>query len=126
MKIKIFLLGGYDLEMMEIAVLLEQQGICFFDRHLNWEKAVLSAYREELEKYGNQPETTIFGVELQDDGIASRYTNYVRIDHHGDYSGRPSSLEQVAALLEYPLTRWQFLVAANDSEYIPGMHPVRS
>ncbi|WP_148453273.1 CorA family divalent cation transporter [Culturomica massiliensis] len=121
MKIKIFLLGGYDLEMMEIAVLLEQQGICFFDRHLNWEKAVLSAYREELEKYGNQPETTIFGVELQDDGIASRYTNYVRIDHHGDYSGRPSSLEQVAALLEYPLTRWQFLVAANDSEYIPGM-----
>lgn len=121
MKIKIFLLGGYDLEMMEIVVLLRQQGILFFDRHLNWENAILSAYRKELEKYGNQPETTIFGVELQDDGIASRYTNYVRIDHHGDYNGHPSSLEQIATLLECPLTRWQSLVAANDSEYIPGM-----
>lgn len=122
MEKKIFLLGGHDLEMQEIARLLEQKGIVFYDRGLDWSQARLSVYREEMARYGNCPETEVYGVELQEDIPAGEWKNYFRIDHHNDYSGRPSSLEQVAALTGTELSRRQKLIAANDSAYIPGMH----
>lgn len=121
MEEKIFLLGGYDLEMQEIAVLLKQCEFPFFNRNLNWSDAHLSTYSGELQRYGNLENVFIYGIELQDDGIASTYRNYVRVDHHNDYSGRPSSLEQVARIIGIGLTRRQKLVAANDSGYIPAM-----
>lgn len=121
METKIFLLGGQDLEMQEIAVLLKQCDILFFNRDLTWSNARLSAYSGELLRYGNQENVLIYGIELQDDGTASTYRNYVRIDHHNDYSGRPSSLEQVARIIGVDLSRRQRLIAANDSGYIPAM-----
>lgn len=121
METKIFLLGGQDLEMQEIAVLLKQCDFPFFNQDLTWSNARLSAYSGELLRYGNQENVLIYGIELQDDGTASTYRNYVRIDHHNDYSGRPSSLEQVARIIGVDLSRRQRLIAANDSGYIPAM-----
>lgn len=121
METKIFLLGGQDLEMQEIAALLKQCDFPFFNRNLSWSNANLTAYSEELQQYGNQENVLIYGVELQDDGFASTYRNYVRIDHHNDYGGRPSSLEQVARIIGVDLTWRQKLIAANDSGYIPAM-----
>lgn len=121
MEGKIFLLGGHDLEMQEIAALLKQCDFPFFNRNLSWSNANLSAYSEELQQYSNQENVLIYGIELQDDGIASTYRNYVRVDHHNDYSGRPSSLEQVARIIGVDLTWRQKLIAANDSGYIPAM-----
>ncbi len=117
----IFLLGGHDLEMEEIARLLKQKTIVFYDRGLDWSHARLSAYREEMDRYGNCPGTEVYGIELQEDIPTEEWRNYFRIDHHNDYSGRPSSLEQVAALLHTELSRRQRLIAANDAGYIPAM-----
>jgi hypothetical protein len=51
---------------------------------------------------------------------------YILVDHHGERAGRdrPTSLEQVFALLHLPAerwTRWFELVAANDRGHIPAM-----
>lgn len=112
----VFLLGGHDLEMLEIKNILEERGISYYDKGLNWSNALLSAYKEEMRL---NVVCTLYGVELREDIPAG--DNYHRIDHHNDYSDRASSLEQVAALLGAELTRYQQLVAANDKGYIPAM-----
>lgn len=119
MKHILFLLGGYDLEMQVIAQVLKEKKLSYKDYSLKWDSAYLSNYKEVLEEYGNSPLWTIYGVELQED--IPMPDNYVKIDHHNDYSEKASVLEQVMALLNLPLTRYQQLVAANDSAYIPGM-----
>jgi len=48
-------------------------------------------------------------------------SNYHIIDHHNEFSGRPSSLEQVADIIGVHLSRKQQLIAANDKGYIPAM-----
>jgi len=49
MKKQIFLLGGHDLEMMEIKQLLKNfPDILVFDKGLNWENAEISKYEEVL------------------------------------------------------------------------------
>lgn len=118
---KIFLLGGHDLEMLEIERLLKQARCRYFDRGLSWATASLDAYVAELEKYGNQPGIIIYGVELRDGSLAGRYNNYSLIDHHNEFQERKSSLEQISDILELKLTRYQNLVAANDRGYIPAM-----
>ena len=50
---KVFLLGGYDLEMQEIKNILEQNGNTYLDKQLKWDNALLEAYRDELEIYLN-------------------------------------------------------------------------
>ncbi len=114
----IFLLGGQDLEMQEIANLLEGQGIIFFDKHLTWDTAKLSCYQEELKTYSKES-FRIYGVELSEDITTPE--NYTAIDHHNGDSSPKSSLEQVADLLHLNLSRIQTLIAANDSAYIPGL-----
>ena len=114
---KLFLLGGYDLEMMTIKQMLEERKDCVvFDKHLKWSNAFLSAYQDVIQ--GLQG-VDIYGIELQEDIPVPMH--YHRIDHHNDMSSKPSSLEQVAAVLGIALSRHQQLVAANDSGYIPGM-----
>lgn len=110
----VFLLGGYDLEMLTIKQLLEEQNIAFYDAGLEWNNATLSAYQKHFSE-----EQVFYGVELKGDCQLPQH--YYRIDHHNDYSERPSSLEQVAAILGIELNRWQKLVAINDARYIPGM-----
>lgn len=114
---RLFLLGGYDLEMLTIKQMLEERDDCAVaDKHLHWDNALLSAYQEELSKYAD---SQIYGIELREDIIAPG--NYFSIDHHNDKNGQPSSLEQIANLLGVNLNRYQQLVAANDKGYIPAM-----
>ena len=114
---KLFLLGGYDLEMQTIKLLLEGRKDCVvLDKHLRWENAQLSAYEKDLHHY---PDYDIYGIELQEDIPLPHH--YFRIDHHNDWSGKPSALEQVATILGIALNRYEQLVAANDKGYIPGM-----
>lgn len=113
----VFLLGGGDLEMQTIKQMLEGRDDCvFFDRHLNWGNATLSAYGDEIK---NHPDSPVYGIELKEDIPCPK--NYHSIDHHNSKEDNASSLEQVADILGIKLTRRQMLVAANDKGYIPAM-----
>jgi len=114
-KKMLFLLGGYDLEMVEIKKLLVSKNIKFIDKKLSW-GAKLSDYKDELNKYQNY---TIYGIELEQD--ITQPKNYIDIDHHGKNSHMPSSIQQVADILNTQLSREQKLISANDSGYIDGM-----
>lgn len=118
---KIFLLGGHDLEMLEIKKLLDEQGIRYVDKNLDWGNAKLKMYADEVEQYADSEAYTLYGIELHEDDFGTLPENYHRIDHHNAYSHLPSAIEQVCALLEIPMTRHQQLVAANDKAYIGGM-----
>lgn len=118
----LFLLGGSDLEMQTIADLLKLHNIPFVDKKLKWNAAQLSVYQEELDKYGDK--TKIYGIELTENKEVRIPSNYVRIDHHNDYSSKSSSLEQVLDILQIPTSRYFQLVAANDKGYIPAMKEI--
>jgi len=114
MSDKLFLLGGYDLEMLEIKELLKSKNIDYKDKELKW-GAKLSDYKEFLNFDG-----TLYGIELEQDIEPPK--NYIEIDHHGKNDHKLSSLEQVAKILGIELRRRdQKLIAANDSRYISGM-----
>ena len=114
---KVFLLGGYDLEMLEIKQILNNYALEYKDKNLSWENAKLSIYQQELEKY--KDDVIIYGIELEADIELPK--NYIEIDHHGKNDYKSSSLEQVAKILNIELSREQKLIAANDSRYISGM-----
>jgi hypothetical protein len=110
----IFLLGGHDLEMAEIRRIADAHGITFHDHNLGWDNAKLSAYSNVL-----NDEDRFIGIELTTDIDPPK--NYLLIDHHNENADKPSSLEQVAKLLDIELTREQQLIAANDKGFIPSM-----
>ena len=116
----IFLLGGYDLEMLAIKNILLQEGFIeqksIFDKKLKW-GAKLSSYKEELQQLTSH--TIIYGVELEEDIIPP--ANYKRIDHHNDFSDKEASIVQVLKLLGKELTREQELIAHNDVGHIKAM-----
>ena len=109
----VFLLGGYDLEMIEIKKLLIQHGKHYIDRKLSW-GAKLSRYQDIFHSL-----THYYGIELIED--IEPPLHYTAIDHHNDLQNNQSSLEQVAKILNVELSRYQKLVALNDSGYIPAM-----
>lgn len=82
-----FLLGGQDLEMVEIAKLLELHEVMFLDAGFAWDGATWSAYMDN-EHYATQIEAAlsagkkILGVELFGDILTSK--EYITIDHHND------------------------------------------
>ena len=115
---KIFLLGGKDLEMITIKELLEKQGEIYFSKDLFWNNATLNHYENELNKYGDNYDYIIYGIELRGE---TNYKNYKLIDHHNEIQNEPSALEQVAEILSIKLTRYENLVSANDKGYIPAM-----
>ena len=113
----IFLLGGHDLEMLEIKKLLEREGKQYFDADLRWDNADLQAYHDIIVQ---NLEEHFVGVELRDaNGIAPEH--YTLVDHHNEYSSRPASILQVAELLGVEPDERMLQVAANDSGYIPAM-----
>lgn len=112
----VFLLGGHDLEMLEIRRMLNSHSLAFEDRNLNWSSARLSAYSGFINAH---PDSFYYGIELMEDCRVP--VNYVRIDHHNDFSNRPASILQVATLLNVVPDRYLQLVAANDAGYIPAM-----
>lgn len=102
--------------MLEIAKLLRNNNIEFFDNNLAW-GAKLSDYQNQLKDI-NQSKYVV-GIELwQDIDIPQQYRG---IDHHNENSEKPSSLEQIADLLGIKLSRYQQLVAENDKGYIDAM-----
>lgn len=110
----IFLLGGHDLEMLEIMEMFESKKLTVYDENLQWDNAKLSKYGEKLN------DTDIFvGIELVTD--IKPPVNYLLIDHHNENAEKPSAIEQVADLLGITLNNDQQLVAANDKGYIPAM-----
>lgn len=113
----IFLLGGHDLEMLEIKKLLISLDVTIIDKELAW-GAKWADYSENIKmpEYNNK---TFVGVELA--GKTEKPAGAIDIDHHSLDSEKPSSIEQVAQLFDIKLNRWQELVAANDQAYIPGM-----
>jgi len=110
---RVFLLGGYDLEMLEIKKLLKEHGEKFIDKELSW-GASLSSYNDIF-----NDEDIFVGIELEVDIQPPKH--YVEIDHHGKNIHKPSSIEQIAKILGIELNRWQKLVSANDARYIFGM-----
>lgn len=121
---QLFLLGGYDLEMITIRDLLIEEKQTFFDKQLSWDTALLSAYQDELDAYGGKDAYVIYGIELRPSAGNDIIPNYTLIDHHNEYSDKPSALIQIAEILGHYLTRYEQLVAANDSAYIPGMQAI--
>jgi hypothetical protein len=122
-----FLLGGRDLEMVEIRALLERhEPGRFCDQNLAW-GAALSAYRDDLLEALQRGETPV-PIELADDLAPDLFDRacIIVVDHHGAAAGhdRPTSIEQVFALLRLPPQAWTrrlALVAANDRAHIAGM-----
>ncbi len=110
---EVFLLGGCDLEMCAIKRLLKKYNKKFYDKNLKW-GAKLSDYTEELQKHKND---TIYAIELTKDIEAK----VIEIDHHNENSKKPSSIAQVANILNHKLSRFEEAVAINDSQYIPGL-----
>lgn len=110
----IFLLGGHDLEMLEIKEMLLSRGMIVHDENLQWDNAQLSKYRNILNDTDH-----FVGIELMTDIEPPIY--YMLIDHHNENAGKASSIEQVAELLGITLNHDQQLVAANDKGYIPAM-----
>jgi len=114
----LFLLGGHDLEMLEIKKLLENNGHDVSDANLRWDNAYLDAYQDVLEQH---PQTAFVGIELRGPHHLAINYHYTLIDHHNELSRRPASILQVAAMLSIDPDRRMLLVAANDSGYIPAM-----
>jgi hypothetical protein len=119
-----FLLGGHDLEMLEIARLLTAHGQAFSDRRLSW-GARLSAYADVL---AGLPAGVIpVAVELIDDldgQLAPWRSAVIAIDHHGERVAEPPSIRQVFGLLGLPDGNWTRhldLVAANDVGHVAAM-----
>jgi len=122
-----FLLGGHDLEMLEISrlVLATLGPDAVVDKGLPWHAALASAYAAEIEAAlagGVRPVL----VELRPDLPAEMLDRSTIVDHHGPLAGadKPTSLEQVFALLDLPQAAWTrrlALVAANDRGWIPEL-----
>ena len=79
-KKKVFLLGGYDLEMLEIKKILDSENVEYKDKNLSWENANLSAYEQELELYND--DSIIYGIELEIDMGKGKKT-LVQVDEEG-------------------------------------------
>jgi len=119
-----FFLGGRDLEMLEIRHLLEAHAAGQVeDLGLAW-GARASAYRPGIEAALARGETPVL-VELQDDLPPEiDRARLLAVDHHGEAAARPTSIEQVFALLGLPPAAWTrrlALVAANDRGHVAGL-----
>ncbi len=121
-----FLLGGHDLEMSAIKLLLKQLNITTInDKGLNWENASWKSYKDTIEEQRKKDDFTFVGIELKDKD--QKPENAIDIDHHNAERCKPSSLEQVAELLKSAnilkddLSIYQKQIAANDKGYIQAM-----
>ena len=119
-----FFLGGRDLEMEAIADLLRAHVPTdrIVDRRPSW-GARASDYQAEIAREAARGLVPVL-IELEPD-IPLPVGAFV-IDHHNAHAGqdRPTSLEQVFALLRLPKgawTRWHELVAANDRGHLPEL-----
>jgi hypothetical protein len=90
----IFLLGGRDLEMLEIKNLLVQQNEMHFDIELSWDNANWLAYSEVFENPEFSSKTFV-GIEL--DGKENMPEG--NIDHHSLYLMQVHQLNKLHNIL---------------------------
>ena len=110
-------IGGYDAEMVEIINICRKAGVAMVDNHLGW-GACASVYREEIAQAVSEGKTPVL-IELTLDVELPAGT--IIVDHHNENAGKPASILQVLDLLGLEPSRYQQLIAANDSGYIPAM-----
>lgn len=122
-----YFLGGRDLEMREIRILLEEVGLGdrIVDQGLAW-GARASAYGQQIRTALGSGETPVL-IELVDDLSDIDRQALVIVDHHGARAGadRPSALRQIfnraAKARGAAWTRRRHLVEANDIGHIAGL-----
>ncbi len=113
-----FFLGGEDLEMQVIRDHLQRLKYGFVTHFLSW-GAKVSDYKDEIERVMSRGLKPVF-VELDMD-MEFPHGKFVDVNHHGERFSEKASLLQVLDLIEMEPTRYDLLVAANDSGYIPAM-----
>lgn len=113
---RVFLIGGYDLEMKEIVRILNENNENYIDKKLQW-GAKLSDYKDEISRFNGSKK--IYALELEKDIEINE--NIILLDHHNENSNENSTLEQVVKLLGITLTREQKLISENDKGYIPAL-----
>ncbi len=113
-----FFLGGRDAEMVRIAEILAENGVPFSDAGLGW-GAKASAYGAAIAEAASKGFVPVL-VELEIDCDLPAGT--VIVDHHGERSGDSASIIQVLNAIDvWPPSRWDHLIAVNDSEWFPGL-----
>lgn len=118
-----FLLGGIDLEMLEIVQLLDEHKIGYRNKNLSW-GAKASDYATEISHLSKDSKIPVLvelglDIEIPDKAII--------IDHHNERVNDPSSLRQTFNLLRLPSskwTRWMDLVEMNDVAHVEGMKKI--
>jgi hypothetical protein len=122
---RIWVVPNNDGEAIELQGLLRERGERVLVTNQRWGASwsnLEPGIRGDLESFRQQHSNgVVYGVEL----AGTNRFSAVDIDHHSyrdaDRAHALSSLEQVAAILAAPLSRWRQLVAANDRGYIPAM-----
>lgn len=114
-----FVLGGNDAEMVRIKEVLDSLGISWIQPVQGWGTKEFGL--AQIGEAGMAPGTRVVFVECQPAADFPRWKASVVIDHHGENAGLPASLLQVLDLLHIAPTRWDELVAANDSGWFPGL-----
>jgi hypothetical protein len=112
-----FFLGGDDAEMRRIAEVLSGACTPWADARLAW-GAKASAYGDEVSQAASNGYAPVL-VELEVNCKVPKGT--IVIDHHGDRAAEPASILQVLSLLGRRPTRWDLVIAANDSGWFPGL-----
>jgi hypothetical protein len=114
-----FVLGGNDAEMVRIKEILDAQGIGSVQPSKFW--GPKSFGPEQIGAEGMKPGTRVVFVEASPSPEFPAVRASVVIDHHGDNAGLPASILQVLDLLHVEPTRWDLVIAANDSGWFPGL-----
>jgi hypothetical protein len=122
---RLWITPANDLEALTIAELLAEHGENYLVTRQPWGASWANlepALKIEIDRFRQDyPEGPIYGIEL----AGPAYASAINIDHHiykdEDRSHPKSSLEQVAGILQVPLTRRQELIAANDAGWIPAL-----
>lgn len=125
----VFFLGGIDTEMLEIEKILKSKKQTYFNKNLSW-GAKLSDYESELKKIKEDEFAVLIELLIDNEELLPKH--HLIIDHHNEYSitseGKPqkSSLEQIATLLNVPLSRDQLLIACNDVDIYRGLRRINA
>jgi hypothetical protein len=115
-----FILGGNDGEMVRIKEYLDAFQIPYIQPKMSWGKGN-DLTLSDLGAGAMAPATRVIFVECTPPTDFPRVKSHVVVDHHGDNAGLPASLMQVLDLLKIEPTRWDLVIAANDSGWFPGL-----
>lgn len=112
----IYLLWGRDLEMDKISKKLKRNNVWFIDNNLSW-WAHIDNYKDEIWRIISENNNPV-AIELN---WVSNYDWVDFIDHHNELSWNKASLLQVLEREGIEAKLFDYMIAANDSGYIPAM-----